>query len=167
MKMALFQPLKDIHTHYESIAHELGRGQRGAMSLSHWGIDVGNTEQIAQIEREREALRYLTGLNLNTSFRRDTLRPEMKDLESAFNRHLKYLGRRFNCHQANWQKQPNTQVKREYEACRHYLSQLARPEWVEALPERILCFASKYPDYDYENNRHPNKGADPNANAFF
>lgn len=145
MKLKFSNSLDDIHRHYQEIDRELGRGERGASLLDSWGIDVDNPEQLAQIKREQEALRYLTSCNVMLAHGEDALKPDMEDLESAFNRHLTFLGEIFNCHLANWRNEPNRLVKGEYEACRHYLSQLTLPAWTQSLPERVYCYPNKHP----------------------
>lgn len=150
MKMKFSQSLDYILRHFNDIARELTNGQRGADLLETWNINVNDADQVVQIRAEREALRYFSSLDIMLVKDRDAVKPAISDLISAFTRHLAFLDDIFGCNENNWRKESDKVIRKQYEACRHYLFQLSLPAFVESLPERVPTFENKHPDFANE-----------------
>ena len=144
MNIKYFQPLADIKKHYDDIIDNFGGSRFQLSLLDTWGIKEEDKEDIIE---EHEALRYLVGLKINLVRDSNSCKPNIVTVNRLFNRHLYFLEKIHNCPSSNVNKYPNPLIKKSYKACRHYLFQFSLPAWYDKLPEEVLTFENKHPNF--------------------
>lgn len=147
MQMRFFNQLADIKRRYDDLAFMVSQPDIGTMFLATWNVKADEPEKLALLREEHAAITYLAHCQMEMARDTDDIKPDMAVLESVFNRHLDYIDRVHGCNAATWRKHPFKSVRKEYEACRHYLFKLSLPAWVEKLPAVIQTFDNKYPDF--------------------
>lgn len=144
MKMKYFQAIADIRNHYDDMCHYFDNEQWGYQLLETW--EVSPTEKDAIME-EREVLRYLIGCQHMLVSDENAKKPTLDMVQRCFYRHLSFLEKIHHCHAYNVNKHSSKFIQKEYKACRHYLFQFSLPAWYEKLPDEILTFENKHPDF--------------------
>ena len=142
MKMKYFQAIADIRNHYDEILKSAKRGSRfDWVLLETWNV---SPEDIPAIQEERDALAYL--IACQNTFARDktAMKPSVEVVNRLFNRHLAFLADIFDCDASTFRKYDLPGVRKEYEACSHYLFQFSLPAWVEKMPAEIPTFEGKH-----------------------
>lgn len=146
MHIKYFQPLADIERHYDDILFNFDEKNEFRRGLNEtWGI---LPEDEADIIEEREVLRYLLGCRFGWVRNQNVKKPSLHVVERCFNRHITFLGRIYKLDDFNVNKCTHPTVKKEFKACRHYLFQFSLPAWYDKLPDEILTFENKYPDFE-------------------
>jgi hypothetical protein len=143
--MKYFQAIADIRNHYDDILPKFKNQKYGHVFLESWGIKP--TEEDLIIE-EREVLRYLIGCQLSIVSETNSKKPSIEAVQRCFNRQLLYLEKVHKCHTYNVNKHPSKLIQKQYKACRHYLFKFSLPAWYDKLPDEILTFENKYPDFN-------------------
>lgn len=149
--MKYFQGIADIKNHYEDIIRnfesisELEVENYASRLLDSWGINLDEKELILE---EIEVLSYLLACQLNIATKINAVKPSIELVNRCFKRHLKFLEEIHNCHQWNVNKHRSKLIIREYNTCTHYLFKFTQKGWVDKLPNEILTFENKYPDFD-------------------
>lgn len=142
MKMKYFQAIADIRNHYDEILKSATRNQSfDWMLLETWNV---SPEDIPAIQEERDALAYLIACQQTFARDKTAMKPSVELVNRLFNRHLAYLADIFDCNASTFRKYDLPAVRKEYEACRHYLFQFSLPGWVEKLPAEIPTFEGKH-----------------------
>lgn len=148
MQMRFSEPLFQIMRHFERILENMTPEQAsrfGTMLNETWGVKEADRERI---EEEMEAFRYLVSLRRDIAYGTDVNRPTKEVLDRALERHLRFLDTIHNVRHENFRKSNQVLAVKEYKACRHYLFKSSLPGWWKSLPEEVLCFESKYPDFE-------------------
>jgi len=151
LKMKYFQAIADIRNHYDDILWHFENPKFGHMLLDTWGI---NLKEIEEIKEEREALRYLLDCQLMMAKKENSKKPSVEIANRCFNRHLAFLEKIHGCHAYNVNQHRSTLVQKQYKGCRHYLFKFSLPAWYAKLPEEILTFEKKYPDFEAKRSVH-------------
>lgn len=147
--MKYLQGITDIESHYDDILYNIDNPSpiSGYLLLETWDIDYKDKELFIE---EREVLRYLIGCQLGIVHDNNALKPSHEVVHRCFERQLAYLEKIHKIHAYNVNKHKNKIARRKYKACRHYLFKFSLQAWYEKLPNEILTFENKYPDF-YEN----------------
>lgn len=143
MHMKYFQALADIQRHFDDILENFEKPY-GNILLETWGIDPSEKEQLIE---EREALRYLVACQLMMAHDENAKKPEIPVVNRCLERHLRFLETVHKCHAYNVNKHRLKTIRKQYKACRHYLFKFSLPAWVKNLPDEVLTFENKYPDF--------------------
>lgn len=151
MNMKYFQALADIQRHCDDILMHYENTRFGHRLLETWGVKL---EDIEEIKEEREALRFLLDCQLMVARKVNSQKPSIDVVNRCFNRHLAFLEKIHHCHAYNVNQHRNPLVKKQYKACRHYLFKFSLPAWYAKLPEEILSFENKYPDFEAKRSVH-------------
>lgn len=142
--MKYFQGLADIHNHYKDIMHNMSNKKYGHLLLETWNI---NPCDKAELEEEKEALRYLIGCQTGLVRESNAQKPSIQTINRCFKRHLDFLETIHDCHTYNHNKHSSKLIQKEYNACRHYIFKFSLPGWVKNMPDEILTFENKYPNF--------------------
>lgn len=145
MHMKYFQAIADIRNHYDDILPKFKNQNYGHVFLESWGIEPSEEDLIIE---EREVLRYLIGCQLSLVHETNSKKPSINTVQRCFNRQLNYLEKVHKCHAYNVNEHPSKLIQKQYKACRHYLFKFSLPAWYENLPDEILTFENKYPDFN-------------------
>lgn len=150
MHMKYFQPIADIKRHFDDVLYNIKRFEEepegfGKHILESWGV---NPDDKADIQEEREALRYLLDCRLGVARDKNSNKPSIDIMNRCLNRHLDFLERVPRIHAYNVNKHQSVLGRKEYKACRHYLFKFSLPAWYEKMPDVILSFENKYPDFN-------------------
>lgn len=156
MKMKYFQAISDIQHHYDDILYHIDNPSPtlGHVFLETWDIDPKDKNLIIE---EREVLRYLLGCQLSMVRDSNAKKPFLDVVNRCFERELSFLEKIHKIHAYNVNRHPNPIVRKQYKACRHYLFKFSLPAWYEKLPNEILTFENKYPDFDKKIERGRNQ----------
>lgn len=142
--MKYFQALADIRNHYDDVLKHMDEPKFGHFFLESWEIDAKEKEKIIE---EKEALRYLTSCHLMLAGDENAKKPTVEVVNRCLNRHMKYLEKIHKCDQKTVKTHPSKFIQKEYKACKHYLFQFSLPAWYEKMPNEVLTFENKYPDF--------------------
>ena len=145
MHMKYFQSLADIERHYDDILVNIEKPKYGHPLLETWNIDP--SEKLVLIE-EREALRYLLACQNMMARGENAKKPEIEVVNRCLTRHLAFLEHIHGVHAYNVNQHRLKTVTKQYKACRHYLFKFSLPAWVRKMPEEVLSFENKYPDFN-------------------
>lgn len=138
MKMKYFQAIADIRNHYDEILKSAKRSKRfDWILLETWNVAP---EDIPALQEERDALTYLIACQHTFASDKNAIKPSLELVNRLFNRHLAYLDDIFNCNASNFKEYDLPAVRKEYEACKHYLFQFSLPAWYAKLPDEISVF---------------------------
>lgn len=145
MHMKYFQALARIENRYDDILQNFELPY-GHILLESWGIDPSKKDQLIE---EREALRYLVACQTMMAYDEygNAKKPEIPVINRCLERYLRFLEKVHKCHAYNVNQHRLKIIRKEYKACRHYLFKFTLPAWVKALPDEILTFKNKYPDF--------------------
>lgn len=144
MRLKYFQTLADIRNHYNDVLRNFDNPAWGHGLLESWGIELNEKPQL---EEEMEALRYLVGLQTMLVSVSNAKKPSKEVVRRCLNRHLAFLDKIHHCNASNVNNHKSKLIQTEYKACRHYLFQFSLMAWYEKLPNEILTFENKYPDF--------------------
>lgn len=147
MKMKYFQAIAQIRDHYNHIMRYMDCEVFGQSLLETWGIKLSDRPQI---EEEREALRYLIGCQMMITHddnNHNAQKPSAEVVTRCLERHLTFLETVHHCHAHNVNKHSSKFIQKQYKACRYYIFKFSYPLWVGRLPDEILTFENKYPNF--------------------
>lgn len=145
MQMKYFQGIADILNHYNTMMDNFQENRKyGLELLETWNVYPEDKDDIFE---EREALRYLLGCRLGMVREKNAQKPSLEVVERCFQRHVAFMKEIHGVDDYNVNKHDDPLVKKEFKTCRHYLFKFSLPAWYEKLPEEILTFENKYPDY--------------------
>ncbi|PLS19478.1 hypothetical protein CVD28_03415 [Bacillus sp. M6-12] len=147
--MKYFQAIADIERHYEDILYNIDNPSpiSGHLLLETWDIDPKDKELLTE---EKEVLRYLIGCQLSIVRDTNAKKPSLDVVKRCFERQLHFLEKIHKCHAYNVNKLSYAHAKliqKQYKACRHYLFKFSLPAWYEKMPNEILTFENKHPDF--------------------
>lgn len=145
MHMKYLQGLADMRHHYECIMQNMSNTNHGHLLLETWNINPCDKDEL---EEEQEALRYLIGCQTGLVHDTNAIKPSVQTINRCFERHLDFLHTIHDCHTFNHNKHRSKIIQEEYNACRHYIFKFSLPAWVEKIPDEILTFENKYPDFN-------------------
>jgi hypothetical protein len=143
MHMKYFQALADIKRHYDDILQNF-EIPYGHFLLETWGINPNEKDPLIE---ERDALRYLLACQGMMAHDENAKKPEILVINRCLERHLGFLEKVHKCHAYNVNQHRLKIIRKQYKACRHYLFKFTLPAWVKGLPDEVLSFKNKYPDF--------------------
>jgi hypothetical protein len=144
MHMKYFQAIAEIKYHYDDILSNMDRPEWGHRLLKTWDIEPDDKEAIME---EQEVLRYLLGCQLDMVRETNVQKPSIEAVNRCFQRQISFLEKIFRVNDYNINKHSSPSVRKQFKACRHYMFKFSLPAWYEKLPQEILTFDNKYPDF--------------------
>lgn len=148
MHIKYLQPIFEIERHYDDIIRNIDRPKYGHLLLETWEIDSQDETVRKEIIEEKEALRYLLACQgMIARGDKNAKKPDIAVMNRCLERHLRFLETIHDCHAYNVNKHRLSNVSKQYKACRHYLFKFSLPAWYEKMPEEVLTFDNKYPNF--------------------
>jgi hypothetical protein len=133
----------DVHIYHTDADGTIDKW--GASKLKYrMNFDVNKTADMAQFQREFDALNYLMSCQYGFSVMKyDLHKPHIDDLHAWFLRHIADLMHIYNTDDAGIKNHRESLIRKEYKAARHYLFQLSLPAFYKKLPDVVQTLETR------------------------